>query len=271
MNYFLWRLVSLRKTLKRIDKATVQLCDLKAVDTPTWNFIRNVFYVYTMPIFELVEFGTSSVKFLRAALCASRRGDGPTRSETIQSARSKAVTFYKSGDWRFPLRISLGAAALCSLMLYVTNHVIEFDIRPVWSPLTLVVVVQPSLGATITRSIQRLTGTLAGSVAAQITRFLISAFGYNPVGFITMMGCITLFATTTTYIQHGKDKSEHYPFIVAVYAFQVILFGGARLAGTVASSGWSLAMLRCIHVIIGDVVGAFVSLVRCWLLFFNSS
>jgi len=182
--------------------------------------------------------------------------------------------------WMFGLRIAIGVASLSAFGLVATTR-IDMDIRAMWSTLTFVFVSQPSLGtqrlaygelpfikpivagATINKGVQRAVGTLFGAIAGQLVRESIANFGVPDYPSVAiLLASLGLFGFISNLAQHPASRSQHYPYLVAFYAFQVILLSGVNSVGAIlVSGGWTLAFLRFAHVIIGDVYSTVVGLV----------
>jgi hypothetical protein len=167
-------------------------------------------------------------------------------------------TFFKdwinSGGWKYPVRFALALLISATAALAFQIYVIPTS-RTSWLCVTVLIVITPSLGATLKRAIHRSMGTILGAVLAELTILFGSATHQYLV-----LGPAVVVIFISTYIQHSHYKPKPYSWTVTSFTYLLILFMSWPYNDS-SKTYALLALYRMIQVLIGCVVVVLVALI----------
>jgi MFS family permease len=161
-------------------------------------------------------------------LLGNRHGEGERKRLTTRAAVLYAVT----------MAVVLGIAAW-GVLTYAKFH------QGAWLLLTLIIVLQPSAHDTLTRSLQRLGGTIIGGVFA----FVLILAGVQSTLALVIGGVILFAALTVRYAL----KRPYWEYVT-------VLTPAAILLNTPGLDAVSVAEDRVVFTIIATVVGVTIAL-----------
>lgn len=147
--------------------------------------------------------------------------------EPARTARSLA----KEDPRRIIHSIKVGLAiALVSLIYYFDPLYEGFGVSAMWAVITVVVVFEFSVGATLGRCVNRGIATLAGGALGVAAHRLASCFGNEVVEPIILAVSIFLFAATVTFARFfPKWKARYdYGLLIFILTFCLISVSGYR-------------------------------------------
>ncbi len=113
--------------------------------------------------------------------------------------------------------------------------------RPSWAIITVYIVSQTSVGASLSRSVYRLVGTLVGAAA---TVFIVPTFVNQPILCSAMLG---LWIAGCLCLSLLERTPRGYAFLLAGYTASLIGFPAVSVPGTI----FDLAVIRVEEIAIG--------------------
>jgi hypothetical protein len=160
-----------------------------------------------------------------------------------------------SGGWKYPVRFAIALLVSATAALAFQIYALPSS-RSSWLCVTVLIVITPSLGATLKRAIHRCIGTLLGAILGELTVLLGGATHQYLV-----LGPWIVFNFTLTYIQHSHYKPRPYSWTVANFTYILILFMSWPYNESTKTYAL-LALYRMIQVLVGCL-----TVVLCALIF----
>jgi uncharacterized membrane protein YccC len=156
---------------------------------------------------------------------------------------SKAMTFPALQNWIFSLKTLIAAllALLISLWIPLSN--------PYWSLATVYIASNPLSGATRSKAIFRVIGTLLGASAAVV---LVPNLANAPV---LLVAALALWSSVCLYMAMLDRTPRSYIFMLAGYTAALIGFPVVNLPGTI----FEVALARTEEIFVGILCAAVVS------------
>jgi uncharacterized membrane protein YccC len=139
-------------------------------------------------------------------------------------------------------------AALRTALAAVMGALVALALRlddPWWAAVTGVVIVQSDAAATLSRSVDRILGTLVGASIG----YLASATVADHVLFLAIAGGCTAFAI------YAQERAEHsYAMLLGGVTVLLVMFGALATPG----NALNLAVYRSLEIIVGVVVALII-------------
>ena len=146
-------------------------------------------------------------------------------------------------DWLFSLK-TFAAAMLAVYIGLVTSLP-----RPYWAMATVYICSQPLSGATRSKGVFRVVGTLIGATAAVV---LVPNLANAPV---LLVGALTLWVSVCLYFSLLDRTPRSYTFMLGGYTAALIGFPAVTDPSTI----WDLALARSEEILLGIVCASLVS------------
>eukprot|EP00026_Physarum_polycephalum_P000755 Phypoly_transcript_00756.p1 GENE.Phypoly_transcript_00756~~Phypoly_transcript_00756.p1 ORF type:complete len:890 (-),score=71.36 Phypoly_transcript_00756:1341-4010(-) len=151
---------------------------------------------------------------------------------------------YTSPTLHFPLRFSLGVLVLSVILTSIPTHLTDRvpHYNASWPPITFIIAILPSLGATLRKCFHRITGTVLGAfVGAGFIKIIL----YCPKEFqiLPYVALLFLYLVVTCYIQQIPK------FAYSGLTFMIVIL--AQIYDQ--DSDWVLAAMRAAFITIGIV------------------
>ncbi|KAL3530320.1 hypothetical protein ACH5RR_009642 [Cinchona calisaya] len=157
------------------------------------------------------------------------------------------------------LKVGL-AIALVSLIYYFDPLYEGFGVSAMWAVITVVVVLEFSVGATLGRGINRGIATLVGGALGVAAHRLASCFGNEIVEPIILAMSIFLFAAAVTFVRFFPKLKTRYDYGLLIF---ILTFCLVSVSGYRDDEVLDIALTRLSTV----MIGASASLAVCILLF----
>eukprot|EP00026_Physarum_polycephalum_P001352 Phypoly_transcript_01353.p1 GENE.Phypoly_transcript_01353~~Phypoly_transcript_01353.p1 ORF type:complete len:1078 (+),score=113.14 Phypoly_transcript_01353:93-3326(+) len=159
---------------------------------------------------------------------------------------------WHSQMWRFPIRLAFGVTSLTLILFGIPSaHTDNLPYyTPYWASLTFVVVILPTLGATVRKCVHRFLGTITGAFLGHVFLLAILAVPIAARFFIHLILQIAYFIVVI-YLQ--QVPAFGYSASVAGLTYLTVFIGQYKVGhGDVV-----YACMRCFFILIG-VIWAFV-------------
>eukprot|EP01132_Coremiostelium_polycephalum_P004577 gene4577-5714_t len=177
----------------------------------------------------------------------------------IQSPREKTIQFFKqlwpyiwttffmNKRWHFPLQASIAiVSSIVALYYFEGRSYNQLVIKGVWTSCTVVLVMSPSIGASITRGFHRIVGTIIGGFAGYAISLLSSVIP-TPAKQIVLIIFSFIWVTLGSFVQ--QDPRHTYAGAVTALTFLIVALG------QYLSKDYSVmyAVMRSFHIVCGVV------------------
>uniref|UniRef100_A0A0C9SA27 TSA: Wollemia nobilis Ref_Wollemi_Transcript_5216_2472 transcribed RNA sequence n=1 Tax=Wollemia nobilis TaxID=56998 RepID=A0A0C9SA27_9CONI len=188
----------------------------------------------------------------RRGCCAGVRERLKNGWDDVAAKFRKAWEFCKSDPRKVMFSVKMGMAlSLVSLLMFIHQPYKEISTYSIWAILTVVVVFEFTVGATLSKGFNRGLGTFsAGGLAFGVAELAMCTGNWEPVIFIVSI--FTAGAGATFAKLYPKMKPYEYGFRVFLITFCFILVSGYRTRAFIHT-----AITRFILIVIGATV-AFV-------------
>ncbi|EGC38032.1 hypothetical protein DICPUDRAFT_14919, partial [Dictyostelium purpureum] len=165
------------------------------------------------------------------------------------------ATFFANKRWVFPLQVAIGFTSTIIIFHYFDGkRYHELEVHGMWTCITTVIVFSPSLGATSTRSIHRMIGTIGGGFLGFLVSWLTSVV--HNEGREVLLFIFTFFwIFAISHIQ--QDPRYSYAGSVSGLTFIMVSYG------QYLSHDYTVmyAVMRCLFITMGIVWVLVLSLV----------
>ncbi|EGG17339.1 hypothetical protein DFA_08334 [Cavenderia fasciculata] len=153
--------------------------------------------------------------------------------------------FFANKKWQFPLQLSIGfTSAVIGFWYFEGRRYNEFVVHGVWACATVGLVMSPSLGATITRGIHRVIGTLCGALLGFVVGIIVDKVPTAPKIVILMLVTF-VWVFNVAFIQ--QDVRFSYAGAVAGLTYIIVAYGSYQ------SFSYYIGVLRSFHIVLGVV------------------
>ena len=173
------------------------------------------------------------------------RSDCRSREPLASAVLAGAIMFPSSHAWLFSIRSFLAAM----LALYVA-FCIDLP-NPYWAMVTVYVVSQPFSGATLSKAISRLFGTLLGASATVV---LVPGLANAPE---LLSSALALWVATCLFISLLDRTPRSYVFMLAGYTAAIIGFPSVMTPDQI----FNTAMVRVLEIGLGTICATVVHLI----------
>ncbi|KYQ88520.1 hypothetical protein DLAC_11243 [Tieghemostelium lacteum] len=172
------------------------------------------FLIMSFPMFLRKRFGTLQRSGLTGLLPESGKWD---------LRKWVYITFFMNGKWHFPLQVSIGFVATNIIFhFYDLRTYNELTVHGLWTVITTIIVFQPSLGSTLTRSIHRTIGTLLGGLAGYFISWITTLVDWGPGKEIILLIGTFLWVVAVSHVQ--QDPMYSYAGSVSALTFLLISY-----------------------------------------------
>ncbi|KAM9998907.1 hypothetical protein ACTFIZ_002449 [Dictyostelium cf. discoideum] len=165
--------------------------------------------------------------------------------------------YFKDDKWRFPLQMSIGLTSGTIPFFFVGDGVSDssgmFVTFGVWTVTTIVFIIGPSVGASITQGFRESRGTLAGAIVGFAVSLLCSHIP-TPYKEIVIIVFVFIFTFFISYPHQNKIHSQSAE--ICELTFLLVLLG----QNLSHDFDYMFAVLRTIHIIFGVVWNALICL-----------
>ncbi|KAM9967341.1 hypothetical protein ACTFIW_001425 [Dictyostelium discoideum] len=156
--------------------------------------------------------------------------------------------------WGYPLKVAFGLMSSIIAFYYFEGRSHgDLVIHGIWTCATVMLVMVPSVGATITRGRNRIIGTIFGAFVGFLTSLLCSIIP-TPGKEIVMLIIIFIFTYIISFPQ--QDVRYSYAGAVSGVTFLIIVLG----QNLSKKFEYMYAVLRAFHIVMGVVWVIFISL-----------
>ncbi|KAF2077195.1 hypothetical protein CYY_001516 [Polysphondylium violaceum] len=157
------------------------------------------------------------------------------------------LTFFANRKWTYPLQLTIGFTSVTVAFYYfdgITHG--RFVVRGVWTCATVVLVMSPSMGATLTRGFHRIIGTIVGAFVGFLISLLCSVIP-SPANAIVIIITTFIWIYTESFIQ--QDPRLSYAGAVAGLTFILTVYGQYYTR----DFDYMYAVLRAFHIVLGVI------------------
>ncbi|KAK5581487.1 hypothetical protein RB653_001520 [Dictyostelium firmibasis] len=156
--------------------------------------------------------------------------------------------------WRYPLKVAFGLmSSIIAFYYFEGRRHGDLVIHGIWTCATVMLVMVPSVGATITRGTNRIVGTIFGAFVGFLTSLLCSIIP-TPGKEIVMLIIIFIFVYFISFPQ--QDVRYSYAGAVSGITFLIIVLG----QNFSKNFDYMYAIMRAFHIVMGVVWVIFISL-----------
>ncbi|KAM9959428.1 hypothetical protein ACTFIR_000503 [Dictyostelium discoideum] len=230
-----------------------------------WELIR---YGLLMVLFGFPLMIIKRCKFIKNKLFGSGSGgstSGGSTSGEIKKDNNLILIFkwiyfnyFKDDKWRFPLQMSISLTSGTIPFFFVGDGVSDssgmFVTFGVWTVTTIVFIIGPSVGASITQGFRESRGTLAGAIVGFAVSLLCSHIP-TPYKEIVIIVFVFIFTFFISYPHQNKIHSQSAE--ICELTFLLVLLG----QNLSHDFDYMFAVLRTVHIIFGVVWNALICLI----------
>ncbi|KAK5584504.1 hypothetical protein RB653_006116 [Dictyostelium firmibasis] len=166
--------------------------------------------------------------------------------------------FFKDNKWRFPLQMSIALITSTIPFFFVGDGVTDssgtFITFGLWTVTTIVFIIGPSVGASITQGFRESRGTLGGAIVGFLVSLLCSVIP-TPYKEIVIIVFIFIFTFCISYPHQNKIHGQSAE--ICALTFLLVLLG----QNLTHDFDYMFAVLRTVHIIFGVVWNAIVCLI----------
>ncbi|EGC34318.1 hypothetical protein DICPUDRAFT_35206 [Dictyostelium purpureum] len=259
VHFFVHGILSFALQQREFADILIKVKKLQRSHSVRWELIRyGLLYVISGFPLMLVK----RLKFLKRKFFGSSSPSSDTKSESKENnfvALFKWIYFhfFKNGKWRFPLQVSFGLISTIIPFYYFdgrTDPSGTFVTYGVWTVTTILFVMGPSLGASISKGYEESKGTIAGAIVGFLASLLCSVI---PTPYKEIVISVLIFAFTFIISFPHQHLPNAQAAEICELTFLLLLLG----QNLTQKFEYMYVVLRALHIFMGVVWNAIVCMV----------
>lgn len=173
---------------------------------------------------------TSSISTSRGGFGTGGGGGGTGKWWAWPARKCSEVKGMAGGPFAFPFKAGL-AATVASILCFLPPIYSSIDMNGVWAVVTVDMVLEASVGLTISKGINRTLGTLVAALMALFVNLLAPSWGSYEPYFI--LACVFLGAAIPTVFKFRRPFKDkwNYAVVMSMITFHLLILSGASAGG----------------------------------------
>ncbi|KAN0009553.1 hypothetical protein ACTFIU_006848 [Dictyostelium citrinum] len=263
VHYFVHGILSFSLQQRQFADILFGVKKLQHSSSVRWELIR---YGLLMVLTGFPLMLIKRIKFIKNKLFGGSSSSSASSSKEIKNDNNLFISickwiyfhFFKDDKWRFPLQMSIGLTTGTIPFFFVGDGVSDdsgmFVTYGVWTVTTIVFIIGPSVGASITQGFRESRGTLGGAIVGFAISLLCSVIP-TPYKEIVIIVFVFIFTFFISYPHQNKIHAQSAE--ICELTFLLVLLG----QNLTHDFDYMFAVLRTVHIIFGVVWNALICLV----------
>ncbi|EGC30971.1 hypothetical protein DICPUDRAFT_58007 [Dictyostelium purpureum] len=254
VHFFVHEIMSFTLQQRQIADTLIKIKNLQRRESCRWEIIKHGV------LFVFISFPRLFWKILKKSKVPPQQEQTISEPDELDSLFIKILkwihfNFFLNNKWRYPLQVAFGLLSTIIPFFYFDgwSHG-RFVVHGVWTCATVMLVMVPSAGATITRGINRFIGTIAGAIVGFLTSLLCSIIP-TPAKEIVILLITFIWSVIISYPQ--QDVRYSYGGAVSGITFLLIVLG----QNFTKDFDYMYGVLRAFHILVGVVWVIIIGLV----------